>query len=93
MTAPAAAGGNSLSPKWRLGLAALVVLAVAGAPGPVGSFTVAFLHGLGDIGCRVSHTSCVTEVDPNQLNPLYQVNLHTTTTEDYGPGATVLRRP
>jgi hypothetical protein len=32
-------------------------------------------------------------MSPDQLNPLVQVNAHTTTTEDYGPKAAVLRQP
>jgi hypothetical protein len=93
MTAPATAGGSTMPWRWRLVLAALVTLAVAVAPGPTGDFAASFLHGLGAIGCRISETSCVTDMSPDQLNPLVQVNTHTTTTEDYSPRATVLRRP
>lgn len=99
MTAPAAAGGASSMPwKWRLFLASLVILAISVAPGPTGDFTSAFLHGLGTVGCKVSHTTCVTSTQPltDQVNPLQQVNTRLygpAPTDDYGPGATVLRQP
>ena len=77
MTAPATAGGSSSMPwKWRIFLASLVVLAISVAPGPTGDFASSFLHGLGTVGCKISHTTCVTSTQNtvDQLNPMVQVS-------------------
>jgi hypothetical protein len=72
MTAPTSTANSG--PSWkRIGILVLAVLAVTNAPGPTGEFTARFVHGLGDIGCRVSHTTCFEDTTA-ELNPLHQVS-------------------